>query len=58
MENLPDVEAIEAVERAEFERIRDWCSDSLTLLKCMEYTDDRPFEAYEVSWPCLPSVRE
>ncbi|GAU98629.1 hypothetical protein RvY_09749-2 [Ramazzottius varieornatus] len=47
MENLPDVDAIEAVERAQYERIRDWCSDSLTLLKCMEYTDDRPFEAYE-----------
>lgn len=48
MENLPDVDAIEAVERAQYEKIRDWCSDSLTLLKCMEYTDDRPFEAYEV----------
>lgn len=48
MDSLPDLETIEASEMAEIVRIRDWCTDVLTMLKCLELTDDRPYEAYEV----------
>lgn len=47
MDNLPDVETIEANESAEFDRIRDWCVDVLTMLKCLELTDEKPLESFE-----------
>ncbi|XP_055327247.1 titin-like isoform X2 [Paramacrobiotus metropolitanus] len=47
MDNFPDVEALEANEKADYERIRDWCNDVLLMLKCLELSEERPYEAYD-----------